>query len=151
MHRDCWEGLLRWPNRKTFQTSRGIKSYYSRFDSICHAQSNVTVLLESAELAARKKNTKPKPNKQTNPTKLKSEEHVPKWCVELCRVGFFPLPSVITQFSNEKQCMLMLKNILQALRVNISESPYPPGVLFSSGPPLVNRVSGTGPQCPLCG
>ena len=48
----CWEGSLRGTNRKTFQTSRSIKSHYSHSNSICHAQSNFTVLWGSEELAA---------------------------------------------------------------------------------------------------
>ena len=32
-----WEGSLKRTNRKTFQTSRSIKSHYSHSNSICHA------------------------------------------------------------------------------------------------------------------
>lgn len=48
----CWEGSLKSTNRKTFQTSKSIKSHYSHSNSICHAQSNFTVFLRSEELAA---------------------------------------------------------------------------------------------------
>lgn len=60
----CWEVSLKRTNRKTFQTSRSIKSHYSHSSSICHAQSNFTVFLGSEELAAIKKKKKKKQHRK---------------------------------------------------------------------------------------
>lgn len=38
----CWEVSLKRTNRKTFQTSRSIKSHYSHSSSICHDLSRIS-------------------------------------------------------------------------------------------------------------